>query len=198
MTAIRITGRGVRLLDFPGWPGWVFVVDIDWRTGRVRPGGFHETPPPGPRRSNAPCPSKKRAVKDRIIEVAEAQCGHGTGFAMVDLVVASRPDPRGKHNTAERAETIAMVYGAAQAQGLSPLKTISKAYGFKVDTSGTIDKYSTTVERWVYREARKLGFLPKYDPEEHAPRRWPGRGGHPLEPRRARPMMPQAPKREGL
>lgn len=180
MTVIRFTGRGVRLHNFPGWRGWIFTVDIDWRTGRARPDGFHQTRPQGDRRKP---PSEKPAVRAWITQAAEAQFGHGTGFGMIDLVVASRPAPRGTHNTAERAKTIAMVYGAAQNQGLIPLRTISAAYGFEVDTSGKIDEYNTTVERWV-REARKRGFLPEYNPDEHAPRRWPGRGGHPLEPRR--------------
>lgn len=193
MTSIDLTSRGVELRDFPGWPGWVFKVNIDWRTGHVREDGFHETRPPGDRRKP---PSKRPDVLKRIIQAAEAQCGHGTGFATVDLVVASRPNPRGTHNTAERAETIAMVYGAALAQGLAPLKTISAAYGFAIDTSGEIDEYCTTVERWV-SEARKFGFLAEYDdPEQHAPRRWPGGGGHPLEPRSPRSMLAE-PKREG-
>lgn len=190
MTAIDVTGKGIRLRDFPGWPGWIFYVEIDWRTGRARPDGFHEIRPPGNRRKG---PSARPDLRRRIVDAAEAQCGHGTGFSVVDLVVASRPDPHGTHHTAERAETIAMLYRTAQAQGLSPLKTISAAYGFTIDTSG---KYHTTVERWV-REARRLGFLPEYDATRHAPRRWPGRRRHhPLEPRRARPM-PEAPKREG-
>lgn len=189
MTEIRLTGSGVRLRAFPGWPGRIFDVAIDWRTGRALPEGFRETRPQGDRRKR---PSKRPAIRKRIIEAAEAQCGHGTGFAMVDLIVASRPEPRGTHNTAERAETVAMVYSAALAQGLSPLKALSAAYGFDVDTSGKIGEYSTTVKRWVRCEARKLGFLP----EKHAPQRWPGRGGHPLEPRRA-PSMLQEPKCEG-
>lgn len=84
-------------------------------------------------------------------------------------------------------------YGAAQAQGLSPLRAISKAYGFKVDASGTIDGYSTTVERWVHDEARnKLDFLPST-----TRRNMRRDGGHPREPRRARPMMPEVLKRKG-
>lgn len=192
MTWMRPNSKGVRLGDFPGWKGWVFAVEIDWATGRARPDGFHETRPRGDRRKP---PSQRPDVRARIVQAAEALFGHGTGFAAVDLVVASRPDPRGTHNTVERAETVAMVYETARLQGLVPNKTLAAAYGLPVNTTGTVDDYGTTVERWV-RQARAFGFLPAYDPRQHAPRRWPGRGSHPLEPRRARPML-EEPRREG-
>src|SRR4051812_16544143 len=108
---------------------------------------------------------------------AEAQFGYGTGFAAVDFVVAARPDPRGRHDRQTRAETVALVYGTALGQGLCPYKVLSEVYNKPVNRTGTIDQYSTTIERWV-REAREEGFLAPFDRDEHQPRRWPGSTQH--------------------
>jgi hypothetical protein len=113
-----------------------------------------------------------------------------TGYGAVDFIAASRPYPRGSHNTRERAETVALVYGIALSQGLCPYKVLSTVYGHPVDTTGTIDKFSTTVERWV-REARKEKFLAKFDRKRSIPQRWPGSRGHELEGRRSPVMRPE-------
>ena len=103
-----------------------------------------------------------------------------TGFGAVDFVVAARLYPRGRHNKRERAETVAMVYGISLSQGLCPYKVLSRVHGHRVDTTGTIDKFSTTVKTWV-REARHEGFLAKFDRAKHMPQRWPGAPRHELQ-----------------
>ena len=72
-------------------------------------------------------------------------------------MAAARPYPGGHHRTAERAATVALIYGIAHGQGLSPNKTLSWVYGLPVDTSGTTEKVSTTLETWSGRPARTAG-----------------------------------------
>ncbi|GLZ30885.1 hypothetical protein Lesp02_30740 [Lentzea sp. NBRC 105346] len=197
------TGEIVR--GWPGYEDWVFEVDVDLRRNRV-----HLRSPNRPKRS-------RRRLADgearRIMRAVGASWGLGvfdptaaeaaeqqkrlvrerlpaaTGFDAVDFVVASRPYPRGRHNKRERAETVAMVYGIALSQGLCPYKVLSRVYGHRVDTTGDIDKFSTTVTRWV-REARQEGFLAPFDRARDMPQRWPGSPGHELEGRRSPVMKP--------
>ncbi|WP_405432405.1 hypothetical protein [Streptomyces anulatus] len=102
-----------------------------------------------------------------------------------------------------RAETIATLYGCALRLGLSPRRAISEVYGLPVtEMPGKRAQYSRRLERWI-EQARKTvnpatgrRYLSAYDSERHAPRLWPIGRGHPLEPRRARPALPE-PIREG-
>jgi hypothetical protein len=198
-----LTGAIVR--NWPGFEDWEFEVDVDLRTGRV----FL-------RRVSKPPRSRRQLLRGearRIMRAVGVDWGLGmfdpaapgaadeqehlvrqrmpvaTGFDAVDFVVASRPYPRGRHNKRERAETVAMVYGISLGQGLCPYKVLSRVYGHRVDTTGTIDKFSTTVTRWV-REARQEGFLAKFDRAKHMPQRWPGAPSHELEARRSPVMKP--------
>jgi len=203
------TPTGAVVRGWPGYEGWEFAVDVDLRTGRA----FL-------RRSSRPKRSRRRLPRGearRIMRAVAVDWGFGafdsatpgaakqqerlarermptaTGFGAVDFVVASRPYPRGRHNKRERAETVAMVYGISLSQGLCPFKVLSRVYGHPVDTTGKIDKFSTTVHRWV-REARREGFLAKFDRAKHMPQRWPGAPSHELEARRS-PVMKPAPWR---
>jgi len=200
-----MTPTGERVRNWPGYEDWVFEVDVDILNRRVhlrradRPKGSRRQLPRGEARrimravgiqwglgvldpvAAGVVEQQKRLVRERL-PVA-------TGFGAVDFVVASRPYPRGRHNKRERAETVAMVYGISLSQGLCPYKVLSRVYGFPVDTTGKIDKFSTTVKRWV-REARQEGFLTRFDRAQHMPQRWPGSPGHELEGRCSPVMRP--------
>lgn len=196
MLEMRMTPKGARLRNVYGWPGWTIEVDVAGRAGR--PVEIQDFAPPGTR-SNARRPCDDPDLVARLTRVAEMR--HG----WIGFVAAALPSPhKKKRNGVQlRAETIAIVYELVKDQGLSPRRAISSVYELPVVETGTDTLYSRKLERWI-EQARKtvnphtgLPYLPKYDDERDAPRRWPGSGGRSvLEPRRARPMLPE-PVREG-
>ncbi|WP_327286066.1 hypothetical protein OG974_30185 (plasmid) [Streptomyces sp. NBC_00597] len=197
---MTITETGVVLSDLYGWPGWVVEVDIDWRTWSAR--DVRDIAPPRTR-SNARRPCDDPELIRRIREAAEA-CRE-LPRSSIWLLSLAFPTPHGKKRNGPqlRAETIATMYGYARHLGLSPRRAISKVYALPMtESEGERVEYSRTLERWI-EQARKTvnpstgqPYLPAYESELHAPQQWPIGRGHPLEPRRARPALPE-PGREG-
>lgn len=196
----RLTEQGIVLGDLYGWPGWVIEVDIGWRTWSARE--VRDIPPPRTRR-NARRPCDDPELVKRIKKAAEAT--REAPRSSIWLVSLGLPSPHGKKKDGVRlrAEAIATLYGCALGLGLSPKRAISEVYGLPVtEAPGERAQYSRKLERWI-EQARKTvnpvtgrPYLPAYDSERHAPRLWPIGRGHPLEPRRAQPALPE-PVREG-
>jgi hypothetical protein len=178
----------------------VIEVDIHWRTWTA--GEVRDIPPPRTRR-NARRPCDDPELVERIRKTAEAS--REAPRSGIWLVSLDFPSPHGKKKDGVqlRAETIATLYGCALHLGLSPKRAISEVYGLPVtEAPGERAQYSRTLERWI-EQARKTvnpdtgqPYLAAYDSERHAPRLWPIGRGHPLEPRRAQPALPE-PVREG-
>lgn len=195
MVSGALTKQGVVLRDLYGWPGWVIEVDIGWRTWSA--GEVRDIPPPRTRR-NARRPCDDPELVERIKKAAEATCE--APRSSIWLVSLDLPSPHGKKKDGAqlRAETIATLYGYALRIGLSPKRAISEVYGLPVtEAPGERAQYSRKLERWI-EQARKTvnpvtsrPYLPAYDSERHAPRLWPIGRGHPLEPRRAQPALPE-------
>ncbi|MFD9122291.1 MULTISPECIES: hypothetical protein [Streptomyces] len=175
-------------------------VDIDWRTWsatRVR-----DVPPQRTRRnSRRPCDDPE--LVERIKKAAEA--AREAPRSGIWLVSLGLPSPHGKKKDGVRlrAQTIAALYECALNFGLSPRRAISEVYGLRVsEAPGERAQYSRTLERWIEQARKTINpetdrpYLPAYDPEMHAPRLWPIGRGHPLEPRRAQPALPE-PVRQG-
>lgn len=200
MASGALTNQGLVLRDLYGWPGWVIEVDINWRTWSA--GEVRDIPPPRTRR-NARRPSDDPELVQRIKKAAEAS--REAPRSSIWLVSLGLPSPHGKKQNGVqlRAETIATLYRYALHLGLSPKRAISEVYGLPViEASGERAQYSRKLERWI-EQARKTvnpvtgrPYLSAYDSERHAPRLWPIGRGHPLEPRRAQPALPE-PVRKG-
>lgn len=190
------TGTGVRLRNAYGWHGWTIEVDLDLRDGRVV--ALRDIAPLGTR-SNARRPCDDADLVNRLTQAAQMRYG------WLSFVAAALPSPhRKKPNGVQlRAATIAIMWELAKDQGLSPRRAISAVYGLPVIDEGERTEYSPTLKRWI-KQARETvnpqtgrPYLPTYDHERDAPRRWPGSDGRgELEPRRAGPMVPE-PVREG-
>ncbi|MER6319112.1 hypothetical protein ABT237_35975 [Streptomyces sp. NPDC001581] len=196
---MTLTTQGVVLNDLSGWPGWVVEVDIYWPTWSARE--IRDIAPPGTR-SNARRPRDDAELVTRIRGAAEA-CREAPRSSIWLLSLAfPTPHKKRKNGAQLRAETIATMYDYACRLGLSPRRAISEVYALPVVDEGERTEYSRTLERWI-EQARKTvnpetgrPYLPAYDAELHAPRQWPIGRGHRLEPRRARPALPE-PVREG-
>ncbi|MET9374036.1 hypothetical protein ABZX98_07780 [Streptomyces sp. NPDC002992] len=195
-----LTTEGVRLRDLYGWTGWVVEVDIHWRTWSA--GSVRDIAPPNTRR-NARRPCGDRELVGRIKKAAEAM--REAPRSSIWLISLGLPSPHGKKKDSAqlRAMTISTVYQTAVRLGLSPRRALSEVYGLApTEAPGERTQYSRKLERWI-EQARKTidpatgqPYLLEYDEERDAPRLWPVGRGHPLEPRRARPMLPE-PVREG-
>lgn len=142
------------------------------------------TPPPGARRNDRRRPKgpERRRIADTLLGT------HNSGLLMLDFIAATRPDPRGTHDTDQRAETVALLYRTAVEQGACPREAIGHLYG--VPTDSGYGSQSSTVDRWI-GEARERGYLAPYDQQRDAPKRWPTRlRDHPFAPRRGAELRP--------
>lgn len=200
MVSGELTEQGVVLRDLYGWPGWVIEIDIRWRIWSA--GEVRCIPPPRTRR-NARRPCDDPELLERIKKAAEAaREAPRSSIWLVSLGLAS-PHGKKKDGVRLRAETIATLYECALHLGLSPKRAISEVYGLPVtEAPRERTQYSRKLERWIEQARKTINpvtdrpYLPAYDPERHAPRLWPIGRGHPLEPRRAQPVLPE-PVREG-
>jgi hypothetical protein len=184
--------RGAFFRDVYGWPGWIIDVDlhVDRATGGWLAGAVRCTPPPGTRR-NARRPTDDPELVTRLRHVAEGR--HGVpGFVALGLPT---PHKEKKDGVRLRAATIATMFETPRVQGFSPRRAISAVYGLHVVDEGNRTLYSPKLHRWI-RQARTTKNPRTGEPyllddlDGNAPRRWPGSDGkHPLEPRRARPML---------
>lgn len=196
----EFTGETVLLRGLHGWPGWVIEVDIDGKNWS--PGDVRDFPPPNTQRdAQGPCDDPE--LVERIKKAAEAM--REAPRSSIWLLSLGLPSPHGKKKDSARlrAMTISTLYTAAVHLGLSPRRALSEVYNLPLtEAPGERTQYSRNLERWI-EQARKTidpatgqPFLPAYDEERDVPRLWPVGRGHPLEPRRARPLLPE-PVREG-
>ncbi|MFE5718565.1 hypothetical protein [Streptomyces erythrochromogenes] len=199
-TQMDLTAEGAVLQNISGWPGWAIEVDIDWTTWKVKE--MRDIPPPKTRKNaRRPCGDPELAARIR----GAAEAAHEAPRSSIWLVSLAFPTPHGKKRDGARlrAEAVAALYAYALHLGLSPRRAISEVYGLPVaGGEGERVQYSRTLERWI-EQARKTvnpvtgePYLPQYESERDAPRQWPVGRGHPLEPRRAKPAVPE-PVREG-
>ncbi|MEU9160651.1 hypothetical protein AB0D29_10320 [Streptomyces sp. NPDC048424] len=197
-TEMSLTTEGIVLGGLYGWPGWVVEADIYWPTWSARE--IRDIAPPGTR-SNARRPCDDAELVTRIRGAAEA-CREAPRSS-IWLLSLGFPTPHKKRPNGPqlRAATIATMYDHARHLGLSPRRAISEVYALPVIDEGKRTEYSRKLERWIERARKTVNpetgrpYLPAYESELHAPRQWPI-GRHPLEPRRARPALPE-PVREG-
>lgn len=184
--------RAARFRNVYGWPDWIIEVDIhvDLATGCLQAGTVRCTPPPSNRRPTGPTQDPELVARLRYA----AEGRHGIpGFVSLGL---PSPHKKKKDGVRLRAVTIAVMFETAREQGFSPRRVISAVYGLPVvDQPGYRTIYSPKLHRWIHqaRTTTNLRTGKPYlidDLDGNAPKRWPGsRGKHPLEPRRARPML---------
>ena len=178
MVEVRRTHTGIRLLDYPGWPGWIFDLDIKWLWDETEEqyqsavGDLHMTPPPGKRRKNAREPDER--AQRRIVEAAAAQNAGGTGILFLDMIAIEFPGFGSTHSR-ERARVVAMLSYTALSSGLCPRRAVATEIGVPLDAHAGRRVKSTTLDRWL-EETRELGYLKPYGPAKHTPRRWPWEG----------------------
>ena len=197
---MELTDKGAVLRDLYGWTGWVIEVDIDWRTWSA--GDVRDIAPPRTRK-NARRPCDDPELVSRIKGAAEASREAPRSSIWLLSLAFPTPHKKKKDGVQLRAATIATMYGYALNLGLSPVRALSAVYGLPlVEAPGERKQPCRKLERWI-EQARKTvnpetdrPYLPDYVSERHAPRLWPVGRGHPLEPRRARPAVPE-PIREG-
>ncbi|RSS53903.1 hypothetical protein [Streptomyces sp. WAC01280] len=195
-----LTETGVTLRNLYGWPGWVIEVDIDWPTWSTRT--VRDVPPPRTR-SNARRPTDDPELVRRIRKAAEAAKELPRSSIWVVSLALPTPHKKKADGVQLRAATIGTMYNYALKLGLSPKRAISEVYDLPlVEAEGERAQPSRKYERWIEQARKTINpetgrpYLQPYNSELHAPRLWPIGRGHPLEPRRARPAMPE-PVREG-